>query len=54
MVDTWGGYRDEARTRPWTRDTIVNVWSTTKTVTALAVLTLVEKGQFDVHAPVAD
>ncbi|MGY1620395.1 serine hydrolase domain-containing protein [Geodermatophilus sp. SYSU D00691] len=54
VVDIWGGHRDEARTTPWTRDTIVNVWSTTKTITALAVLTLVEKGQLDVHAPVAE
>jgi CubicO group peptidase (beta-lactamase class C family) len=44
VVDIWGGYRDEARTTPWTQDTIVNVWSTTKTITALAMLTLVEKG----------
>src|SRR5262249_22770625 len=32
---------------------IVNVWSSTKTVTALAALTLVERGLLDVHAPVA-
>src|SRR3954471_17105947 len=54
VVDVWGGYRDEARTTPWTQDTIVNVWSTTKTITNLAMLTLVEKGLLDVHAPVAD
>nr|WP_233517763.1 serine hydrolase domain-containing protein [Geodermatophilus sp. LHW52908] len=54
VVDIWGGWRDEARTTPWTRDTIVNVWSTTKAVTALAVLTLVEQGRVDVHAPVAE
>jgi CubicO group peptidase (beta-lactamase class C family) len=54
VVDIWGGHRDEARTAPWTQDTIVNVWSTTKTITALAVLTLAEKGQLDVHAPVAE
>ncbi len=53
VVEIWGGFRDEARTTPWTQDTIVNVWSTTKTITALAVLTLAEKGQLDVHAPVA-
>src|SRR3712207_957922 len=53
VVDIWGGYRDEARTTPWTQDTIVNVWSTTKTITALAVLSLVDRGQLDVHAPVA-
>src|SRR3954453_8021727 len=54
VVDIWGGWRDEERTTPWTQDTIVNVWSTTKTITALAMLTLVEKGQLDVHAPVAE
>src|ERR1700733_12220959 len=52
-VDLWGGFRDEARTDPWTRDTITNVWSTTKTVTSLAALMLAERGQLDVDAPVA-
>src|ERR1700691_1533389 len=52
-VDLWGGFRDEAGTIPWTRDTITNVWSTTKTVTSLAALMLVERGQLDVDAPVA-
>ena len=52
-VDLWGGFRDEARTIPWTQDTITNVWSTTKTVTSLAALMLVERGQLDVDAPVS-
>jgi CubicO group peptidase (beta-lactamase class C family) len=52
-VDLWGGYRDEARTQPWLRDTITNVWSTTKTVTSLAALMLVDRGELDVDAPVA-
>jgi CubicO group peptidase (beta-lactamase class C family) len=54
VVDIWGGYRDLDRTTPWTQDTIVNVWSTTKTVLSLAALLLVERGELDVHAPVAD
>ncbi|MGY1650755.1 serine hydrolase domain-containing protein [Geodermatophilus sp. SYSU D01119] len=54
VVDVWGGWRDEARTTPWTRDTIVNVWSTTKTITALAVLTLADQGRLDLDAPVAE
>src|SRR4051795_12654316 len=54
VVDIWGGYRDEGRTTPWTRDTIVNVWSTTKTITALAVLPLAEQGRLDLDAPVAE
>ena len=53
LVDIWGGWADAGRQRPWQRDTIVNVWSTTKTVTSLAVLMLVSRGQLDVHAPVA-
>ena len=36
MVDLWGGFADEAQQRPWQRDTIVNVYSTTKTMAALA------------------
>jgi CubicO group peptidase (beta-lactamase class C family) len=54
VVDIWGGYRDEERTTPWTEDTIVNVWSTTKTVLSLAALILVERGELDVDAPVGD
>ena len=53
VVDVYGGFADEARTRPWERDTIVNVWSTTKTVTSLAVLMLADRGLVDLDAPVA-
>jgi CubicO group peptidase (beta-lactamase class C family) len=53
VVDLWGGYADAARTRPWEQDTIVNVWSTTKTMTALCALILADRGQLDVDAPVA-
>ncbi|MEE4024893.1 serine hydrolase domain-containing protein [Gordonia sp. PKS22-38] len=53
VVDIWGGHRDGAKILPWERDTIVNVWSTTKEITALAILVLVERGQVDLHAPVA-
>ena len=54
VVDLWGGFRDEARTTPWTEDTIVNVWSTTKCVLSLAALMLVEQGELDLDAPVGD
>src|SRR3954447_6614799 len=53
VVDVWGGWRDAERSVPWTQDTIVNVWSTTKTVTALAALVLVDRGLLDPYAPVA-
>jgi CubicO group peptidase (beta-lactamase class C family) len=51
-VDIWGGYFDEARTRPWERDTIVNNFSTTKTMTALCALILADRGELDLDAPV--
>jgi CubicO group peptidase (beta-lactamase class C family) len=53
VIDMWGGFRDQEQTVPWDEHTITNVWSSTKTVTSLAALTLVERGQLDVDAPVA-
>ena len=53
VVDIWGGHADAERTRPWERDTITNVFSTTKTMTALCALILADRGELDFHAPVA-
>jgi len=53
VVDLWGGFCDQARTIPWSERTITNVWSSTKTVTSLAALMLVDRGELDVDAPVA-
>ena len=53
VVDIWGGHTDAERTTPWGRDTITNVWSTTKTMTALCALMLADRGELDVDAPVA-
>ena len=53
VVDLWGGWADKARTRPWTRDTIVNVYSTTKGLTAICAHRLAAKGRLDLDAPVA-
>src|SRR5947209_12513840 len=53
VVDVWGGHQDVGRTIPWERDTIVNVFSTTKTMTALCALILVDRGELDLHASVA-
>ena len=53
VVDLWGGYADEARTRPWVKDTIVNVYSTTKTMCALTALLVADRGELDFDAPVA-
>ncbi len=53
VVDIWGGHADAAATKPWERDTIVNVYSTTKTMTALTALLLADRGELDFAAPVA-
>ncbi|MFC4492808.1 serine hydrolase domain-containing protein [Streptomyces ovatisporus] len=52
VVDVWGGFADGARTIPWQRDTITNVWSVTKTMTAVCALVLADRGDLDPAAPV--
>ncbi|MBW8815821.1 MAG: beta-lactamase family protein [Caulobacterales bacterium] len=54
VVDLWGGFADAARTRPWQADTLVNVWSTTKTATAACVARLVDAGRIAYDQPVAE
>ncbi|MFF0886436.1 serine hydrolase domain-containing protein [Streptomyces sp. NPDC003456] len=53
VVDLWGGWADAARTRAWERDTLVNVWSTTKGPVALCAHLLADRGLLDLDAPVA-
>ena len=52
VVDLWGGTLDEAGSQPWEEDTIVNVFSTTKTMSCLSLLVLVSRGLVDVDEPV--
>src|SRR6185369_46760 len=44
IIDIWGGHADKARTRAWSADTLVNVWSTTKLAAAVCVALLVDRG----------
>jgi CubicO group peptidase (beta-lactamase class C family) len=53
VVDLWGGYLDGTYTRPFEEHTIVQGYSSTKTVTALCALFLADRGQIDLDAPVA-
>lgn len=53
VVDIWGGYANEARTKPWERDTIICVFSTTKVMTSICALMLIDRGLLDPDAPVA-
>jgi CubicO group peptidase (beta-lactamase class C family) len=54
VVDLWAGHADLARTRPWERDTIANVYSCTKGMVAICAHRLIEEGRLDLDAPVAD
>ncbi len=51
VVDLWGGFADEARTRPWHRNTISIVFSCTKGATALCAHILKSRNQIDYDAP---
>jgi CubicO group peptidase (beta-lactamase class C family) len=53
VVDIWAGHVDAARTTAWEKDTIVNVFSTTKTMTFVCALMLADRGELDFNAPVA-
>lgn len=53
VVDLWAGHADADKTRAWERDTIINVYSTTKTMTALTALLVADRGELDFAKPVA-
>ena len=53
VVDIWGGYADEARTRSWEKDTVTCIWSSTKTVCALAALVCIDRGLLDPYEKVS-
>lgn len=53
VVDLWGGYADIANTKPWQRETLVNVFSVGKALCALAAARIVAQGLIDLDAPVS-
>ena len=54
VVDLWGGYRNARTQAPWQRDSIVNVFSTTKGVASLAVAVAASRGLLDYDAKVVN
>ncbi|MCH2621242.1 MAG: beta-lactamase family protein [Acidimicrobiales bacterium] len=52
VVDIWGGIADFEKNTLWGKDTIVNVWSTTKTMAAICTLMLYDRGLIDLESPV--
>ena len=53
VIVIWGGYKDTERTLPWEKDTICNVYSTTKVPTVLCTMMCVDRGLLDLDEPVA-
>jgi len=53
VVDLWGGHVDKEKTKPWKRDTLVNVYSTTKGMTSTCAHRLIDQGKLDPDEPVA-
>lgn len=54
VVDLVGGWANEARTRPWRHDTIVDVYSAGKGLLALLALQLVDEGRLGLDQPIAE
>lgn len=53
VVDLWGGHKDAERTVPWDADTIVVMNSLSKSMCALCIHMLIDRGDVDFDAPVA-
>jgi CubicO group peptidase (beta-lactamase class C family) len=52
VVDLWGGLADRDANRPWNKDTLAEVASTTKGATSICAHLLVQRGELDLDAPV--
>ena len=53
VVDLWGGYQDLEHSTPWAADTIVIMNSLAKSMSALCIHILIDRGLVDFDAPVA-
>lgn len=53
VVDLYGGYQDPGQQHRWSERTLVNIWSASKGVMAVAIAQLVDAGELDYAAPVA-
>lgn len=53
VLDIWAGTADKDGEQAWHSDTILNLFSCTKTFAAVAALQLVEEGKLELDAPVA-
>jgi CubicO group peptidase (beta-lactamase class C family) len=53
VVDLWAGWADPEQKKPWKKDTIVQVFSTTKIPLIMCVLMLIDRGKLKLDLPVA-
>lgn len=54
IVDLWGGFQDRDLSRPWKKETLVNIYSATKGVVSLALANLFDEGKLNYQARVTD
>lgn len=54
VLDLWQGVVDKDNQQPWEQDTLVNVFSCTKPLGAVALLQQVEAGRLELDAPLAN
>ena len=54
VVNLIGGFKDREGTDPWTDKTILNVFSTTKAVTAICIARLIDQGKLDLSKNVSE
>ncbi|MHA2283480.1 MAG: serine hydrolase domain-containing protein [Promethearchaeota archaeon] len=53
VIDIWGGYKEKENSHPWEKDTICNVYSTTKVPTVLCTMMCVDRGLLELDEKVA-
>ncbi|MFO8049483.1 MAG: serine hydrolase domain-containing protein [Desulfosudaceae bacterium] len=53
VVDLWAGWVDFRKRRPWRSDTLANIYSATKGVTAICAMRLMDQGRLDPDKPVS-
>jgi CubicO group peptidase (beta-lactamase class C family) len=53
IIDLYGGFCDAGRTKPWTTDTVVLVWSATKGIGSACVLHVLERQKIELDRRVA-
>ena len=53
-VNLWGGSADAAGQRPWHEDTLASIFSGSKALTSTCIHLLADRGELDLHSPVAD